>query len=88
MAIDFSPAMLDAARRRFAADSSVAVVAHNLDDPLPELGKFDAVVSCFAIHHVAHERKRALYSEIYEAAECRRRVLQSGARCVSHSEAA
>jgi tRNA (cmo5U34)-methyltransferase len=66
VAIDFSPAMLDAARKRFAGDSSVVVVPHNLDDPLPELGTFDAVVSCFAIHHLAHERKRALYSEIYE----------------------
>jgi len=65
VAIDFSPAMLDAARTRFAGDSSVVVVPHNLDDPLPGLGKFDAVVSCFAIHHVVHERKRTLYSEIY-----------------------
>jgi tRNA (cmo5U34)-methyltransferase len=65
VAIDFSPAMLDAARKRFADDSSVAVFPHNLDDPLPELGKFDAVISCFAIHHVVHERKRTLYSEIF-----------------------
>ena len=65
VAIDFSPAMLDAARRRFAGDSSVVVVPHNFDDALPELGKFDAVVSCFAIHHVVHERKRTLYYEIY-----------------------
>ena len=65
VAIDFSPAMLEAAKKRFAGDSSVTVVAHNLDDPLPDLGKFDAVVSCFAIHHVVDERKRALYSEIH-----------------------
>jgi cyclopropane fatty-acyl-phospholipid synthase-like methyltransferase len=65
VAIDFSPAMLEAAEKRFAGDSSIAVIAHNLDDPLPDLGPFDAVVSCFAIHHVAHERKRALYSEIH-----------------------
>ncbi len=65
VAIDFSPAMLDAARKRFAGDSSVTVVAHNLDEPLPGLGKFDAVVSSFVIHHLAHERKRALYAEIY-----------------------
>ncbi len=65
VAIDFSPAMLDAARKRFAGDSSVAVITHNLDDPLPDLGKFDAVISSFAIHHVVHERKRALYSEIH-----------------------
>jgi tRNA (cmo5U34)-methyltransferase len=65
LAVDFSPAMLDAARNRFAGDRSVSVVAHNLEDPLPECGTFDAVVSSFAIHHLAHERKRALYTEIF-----------------------
>lgn len=65
VAIDFSPSMLEAARRRFAADSSVSVVSHNFDEPLPSLGQFDAVISCFAIHHVVHERKRALYAEIH-----------------------
>ena len=66
VALDFSPAMLEAARKRFAAEASVMVVAHNLDEKLPELGTFDAVISSFAIHHVVHERKRALYGEIYE----------------------
>jgi tRNA (cmo5U34)-methyltransferase len=65
IAIDFSPAMIEAAQKRFADDSSVAVLTHNLDDPLPDLGKFDAVISSFAIHHLVHERKRALYSEIH-----------------------
>jgi tRNA (cmo5U34)-methyltransferase len=64
-AIDFSPAMLEAAGKRFAQDSSVTIVTHNLDEPLPLLGQFDAVVSSFAIHHLVHERKRALYTEIY-----------------------
>jgi tRNA (cmo5U34)-methyltransferase len=66
VAIDFSPAMLEAAGKRFTEDSSVTIVSHNLDYPLPALGKFDAVVSCFAIHHLLHERKRALYAEIYD----------------------
>jgi tRNA (cmo5U34)-methyltransferase len=67
VAVDFSPAMLEAAKKRFEDDPSVNVIAHNLDDPLPELGKFDAVISSFAIHHVSHERKRDLYIEIYGA---------------------
>ena len=65
VAVDFSPAMLDAVRKRFAGESSVSVVARNMDEPLPALGKFDAVISSFAIHHLVHERKRALYAEIY-----------------------
>ncbi|MGA9713914.1 MAG: class I SAM-dependent methyltransferase, partial [Candidatus Sulfotelmatobacter sp.] len=65
VAIDFSPAMLEAVAKRFAGDSSVKVVTHNLDHSLPAMGKFDAVVSSFAIHHVVHSRKRALYAEIY-----------------------
>ena len=65
VAVDFSPTMLDEVRRRFAGESSVSVIAHNMDEPLPALGPFDAVISSFAIHHLVHERKRALYAEIY-----------------------
>jgi tRNA (cmo5U34)-methyltransferase len=65
VAVDFSPTMLDEVRRRFAGEPSVRVVAHNMDESLPALGKFDAVISSFAIHHLVHERKRALYAEIY-----------------------
>ncbi|MGC1448650.1 MAG: class I SAM-dependent methyltransferase [Candidatus Sulfotelmatobacter sp.] len=65
VAVDFSPAMLEAARKRFAAEPSVRVITHNLDEPLPALGKFDAVISSFAIHHLVHERKRVLHAEIF-----------------------
>jgi len=69
--VDFSAAMLEAVRERFAGDSRMTIVEHNLDLALPELGKFEAVISSFAIHHLAHERKRALYAEIF-------RTLNSG----------
>lgn len=64
-AVDFSPAMLAAVRKRFAGDSRVTIIEHNMDVPLPSLGKFDAVISSFAIHHLVHERKRVLYREIF-----------------------
>ena len=69
VAVDFSPVMLSAARKRFAHDSSISVVEHNLDYPLPELGTFGAVVSSFAIHHLADARKAALYAEIFNCLE-------------------
>jgi len=66
VALDFSPAMLETLSAQFAGDPSIAIVAHDLEKTLPELGRFDAVVSSFAIHHVPHARKRSLYSEIFE----------------------
>ena len=58
--------MLEAAWARFGSDETVTVIAHNLDRPLPELGAFDAIVSSFAIHHLSHPRKRAIYQEIFD----------------------
>ena len=75
VAVDFSPAMLEAARRRFADDPSVDVVAHDLEAPLPDLGTFDAVVSSFAIHHCPDPRKRALYAEVFD------RLIPGGVFC-------
>lgn len=69
VAIDFSPTMLEAAKNRFAGDTSVELIAHNLDEPLPNIGSFDAVVSSFAIHHLTHARKRSLYTEIFALLE-------------------
>jgi tRNA (cmo5U34)-methyltransferase len=66
VAVDFSATMLHRLRERFDSDSSVSVIEHDLDRPLPEsLGAFDAIVSSFAIHHLIHVRKRALYAEAY-----------------------
>lgn len=66
IALDFSPPMLDKLRARFGHDPRVEVIPHDLSQPLPpSLGRFDAVVSSFAIHHVSHARKRSLYEEIF-----------------------
>jgi len=65
VAIDFSPTMLQRAQERFTDHPKVHVIAHNLNDPLPNLGHFDAIVSSFAIHHCAHSRKHTLYAEIF-----------------------
>ena len=66
VALDFSPTMVAAARERFVGDESVTVVMHDLDDPLPDLGRVDLVVSSFAIHHVSDERKFTLYQEVFD----------------------
>jgi tRNA (cmo5U34)-methyltransferase len=64
--LDFSPTMLGAVRNLFDADAGVDIVAHDLEEKLPPVGKFDAVISSFAIHHLSHARKRTLYEEIFE----------------------
>lgn len=62
--VDMSATMIDAARQRFEGDARVEVIEARLDDPLPLNGRFDAIVSSFAIHHVTDERKRSLYAEV------------------------
>jgi len=64
--LDFSPVMLERARSQFAGNKNVQIVETNLDEHLPKLGTFDTIVSSFAIHHCAHQRKRSLYEEVYE----------------------
>lgn len=66
IALDFSPTMLALARDRFAADATIQVIDHNFDQPLPDLGQFDAIVSSFAIHHCSDARKQSLYAEIFD----------------------
>jgi tRNA (cmo5U34)-methyltransferase len=68
--VDFSAEMLGLARERFSGEPAVEIVEHDLDQPLrAEWGRFDLVVSSFAIHHCVDERKRALYGEVFEALE-------------------
>jgi tRNA (cmo5U34)-methyltransferase len=69
VAVDFSPPMLRHLSERFAGHPGVRVIAHDLADPLPELGRFDVVISSFAIHHLTHDRKRTLYAEVWDLLE-------------------
>jgi SAM-dependent methyltransferase len=67
--LDISEPMLQAARERFRGQDRIELIEHDLAEPLPALGRFDAVVSSFAIHHLEHERKRALYGEVFDLLE-------------------
>lgn len=67
--LDLSAPMLEAARKRFADDERIELLRHDLAEPLPALGRFDAVVSSFAIHHLEHGRKRELYGEVFDLLE-------------------
>ncbi len=73
VALDYSPPMVEAARERFSAeiaDGWVTVAEHDLTESLDGLraadGPFDAVISSFAIHHLDHGPKRALYAEVFD----------------------
>jgi tRNA (cmo5U34)-methyltransferase len=48
--LDFSDLMLAAARERYAGDERIELARHDLGEPLPDLGRFDAVVSSMANH--------------------------------------
>ena len=69
VAMDFSPTMLEKSRSRFAEDVKVEVMEHDLNNTLPDIGTFDVVLSCFAIHHLSDERKHAIYSEVFTLLE-------------------
>jgi SAM-dependent methyltransferase len=70
--VDFSHPMLDEARLRFAGVSAgIDYVEGDLlfSDWIAGVatrGPFDLVVSRYAIHHLPDDRKRSLYSEIFD----------------------
>lgn len=66
IALDFSPHMLIELKRQFLSDPLVKIVEYDLSYELPStLGKFDAIISSFALHHLTHKRKKELYFEIF-----------------------
>lgn len=62
--LDNSLPMIELARERFSDDRRVMVEEHDLRETLPDRGRFDVIVSGFAIHHLPHDRKRTLFREV------------------------
>lgn len=71
--VDLNPEMLRRAREELDAAAwgpRAQIVEHDLDQELPDsIGRFDLVVSSFAIHHCAPARQRALYAEVFDRLE-------------------
>jgi SAM-dependent methyltransferase len=64
IAVDASPPMLAKVRERFESDTRVHVTEGDLNDDIAPLGRFDVIVSGFAIHHLDDARKRSLMEEV------------------------
>jgi ubiquinone/menaquinone biosynthesis C-methylase UbiE len=74
--VDFSEAMLQAAREKMGDDDRARIIQANFtsaswltqlpNDAGTSGAAFDLVVSGFAIHHNAHERKKVLYAQVYD----------------------
>jgi tRNA (cmo5U34)-methyltransferase len=66
--LDISEVLLDSARTTFDGADRVSLRRHDLMEALPsDLGRFDAVVSGLAIHHLPHDRKRSLFAEAFSS---------------------
>jgi tRNA (cmo5U34)-methyltransferase len=62
--LDSSEPMLARARDRFEGEGGVEFRLHDLRNPLPQIGPYDAIVSALAIHHLEDDRKRELFAEV------------------------
>lgn len=68
--VDFSEAMLQAARERVPAPAQAAFFLQDYGQPdwvavVQPRGPFDVIVSGFSIHHQPDRRKREIYEEVY-----------------------
>lgn len=63
--LDVSPDMLAQATHRLSIMQTKTYV-QSLIDSLP-VGKYDAIVSALAIHHLSDDEKKSLYARIYES---------------------
>ena len=66
LGLDISRPMLAAARQQLAGEDQTTLLHHDMSNRLPDSGRFDAAVSCFAIHHLDDPRKRSLCGEVFK----------------------
>ncbi len=67
--LDFSEEMIRRSNERFRENKNITVVKRDLNQGILDITEdrgFDAVVSCFSIHHVEFENRIKLYSDVYE----------------------
>ncbi len=72
--VDYSEEMLRLSEERFSDNKRVKLYKYDLNDGIPDelrSARFDAVVSCNSLHHIEHENKVGLYTQI-------RQVLDEG----------
>jgi tRNA (cmo5U34)-methyltransferase len=65
--IDFSDEMIRLSEERFRDNPEIKIIKHDLNRGIPdslETSSFDAVVSCFVLHHIDIEKRFPLYTEI------------------------
>jgi tRNA (cmo5U34)-methyltransferase len=65
--VDFSGEMLRRAGERFVNDDRVSILEQDLNSGIPGAlaeSRFDAVVSCFALHHIELENRVMLYRQL------------------------
>ncbi len=62
--VDISEKMLDIAKERFVNNANIQIICEDFSVYKPQ-GKFDAVISSLAIHHLEDAAKIKLYSNIY-----------------------
>ncbi len=63
--MDIADEMLNIARKRFAGIDNVSYQVLDYSNGLPNEA-FDAIISALSIHHLEHEDKQKLFSQIYE----------------------
>lgn len=65
--VDYSEEMVNLSKERYKDNGNVKILRQDLNKGLPqelENEKFDAVVSCFSLHHIEFQNRVKLYADI------------------------